>query len=84
MGLDNGSGPVYLFWSGFFGDTTIIGGAVLLYWHHTCHAHGCWRLGRHAVDGTPYTACRKHHPLIDHTEHVTAETIGRAHAEAQS
>lgn len=82
MGLSNASGGQYLFWSGIFGDTTILAGALLLYWKHTCHVGRCWRLGLHKVDGTPYTTCRTHHPMIDQTVKVTAATIGEAHEQA--
>lgn len=60
LGLDNASGAWYLFWSGFFGDITIIGGVITLYHKHNCHAPRCWRIGKHQLDGTPY--CTKHHP----------------------
>ena len=34
-------------------------------WHHlNCHTKGCWRIGRHAVEGTPYRVCRKCHPTV--------------------
>ena len=62
LGLDNASGPTYLFWSGFFGDTTIIGGAILLYLHHNCHVKGCPRIGRHPFQH--YKLCAKHHPAV--------------------
>ena len=26
---------------------------------HNCHERRCWRVGRHAVDGTPW--CNRHH-----------------------
>lgn len=26
---------------------------------HDCHYKGCWRMGRHVVDGSPW--CNKHH-----------------------
>lgn len=65
LGLDNLSGPFYGFWSGFgsdLGELTLIGAALSLYWRHNCHVKGCIRLGRHAVNGTPYVVCKKHHP----------------------
>jgi hypothetical protein len=27
-----------------------------------CHADGCWRIGRHHVEGTHFITCRAHHP----------------------
>ena len=29
-----------------------------------CHTKGCWRIGHHPLDGTPYILCRKHHPYV--------------------
>lgn len=82
LGLDNASGSLYLWWSGFFADLTIFAGAFGLYWHHTCHVGTCWRLGPHPVEGTPYKTCKTHHPKIDHTTAVTVETIHQAHQDA--
>jgi hypothetical protein len=65
MGIDNGSGPWYLFWSGFganLGELAIVAGLVSLYLRHNCHVKGCWRIGRHPVEGTTWVVCRKHHP----------------------
>ena len=62
IGLDNGSGRWYLWWSGFganFQEYALIGGIAILYRRHNCHEHGCWRVARHTVDGTPW--CNKHH-----------------------
>lgn len=65
MGLNNGSGAAYLFWSGFGSDLAYLG-AISFAWHHlNCHAKGCYRIGRHPVSGTPFKTCRKHHPEID-------------------
>ena len=58
LGLTNASGPVYLFWSGFFGDVTILAAAVVFIRHHNCHTKGCWRLG-HFHQGS--VKCRRHH-----------------------
>jgi hypothetical protein len=57
---------VYNFWSGFgsdIGEVVIIGAIYQVYRKHDCHAKGCWRIGRHVVDGTPYITCKKHHPV---------------------
>jgi hypothetical protein len=42
---------------------------------HNCHVHGCWRIGRHPVEGTAYTVCRHHHP----EGHVTAADVRIRH-----
>lgn len=82
FGLDNGSGPWYLFWSGPFADITIFGAVLGIYWKHVCHVGKCWRWARHPVDGTPYTVCRKHHPSVPAS--ITAEHIVDAHKAAQA
>lgn len=48
------------------------------YWHQTCHVGRCWRPGRHAVDGTPYRTCRRHHPG-GLPRRVSREVIADAH-----
>ena len=66
-GTVNEAGPYYGFWSGFgsdIGEVTIIGGMVAVYRKHTCHEPWCWRIGRHPVEGTPFQACRRHHPAL--------------------
>ena len=64
LGLDNGSGPAYLFWSGFGSDLSEIAGlgtiAWIFYRHHNCHVRGCWRIGRLPLEG--YVVCGRHHP----------------------
>jgi hypothetical protein len=62
LGIDNGSGTAYLFWSGFGADLPIFAGIVLLYWRHTCHVEGCWRIARRKVPGTEHVVCGRHHP----------------------
>jgi hypothetical protein len=74
----NGSTGWYAFWSGFAADVPLIGGAYLLARKHNCHVHGCWRVGRHAVDGTSYIVCRRHHP----EGKKSAADINREHREA--
>jgi hypothetical protein len=59
----------YNFWSGFgsdFGELAILGSIVAIYRHHNCAVSGCWRIGRHQVDGTPYLTCHKHATLGIH------------------
>lgn len=68
FGLDNGSGPQYLFWSGIGSDITevaILGGMIQLYRRHNCHVRGCFRVGmRHYGDAL---LCKRHHPNPDPT-----------------
>jgi hypothetical protein len=63
IGMTNGSGSEYLFWSGFGSDLseiTLIGAIFGIYYKHNCHVKGCLRIGKHIFKGTPY--CTKHHP----------------------
>lgn len=43
-----------------------------------CHAKGCYRVGLHKVDGTPYITCKKHHPV--HPGGAVSAQIAEAHA----
>lgn len=74
LGLDDASGSVYLWWSGIFGDATIVAIPIVLLRKHNCHAKGCPRIGRHAVEGTAFVVCRRHHP----EEHQTVADIHEA------
>lgn len=61
-GTVNEAGPWYAFWSGFgsdLGELAIVGGLAAMVRKHNCHRDGCWRIGRHVVDGTPW--CNRHH-----------------------
>ena len=33
---------------------TLLGTVVSLYHLHNCHKDGCWRLGKHKINGTPW------------------------------
>ena len=77
-GIDNTGGRIYAWWSGFgsdIGELTIVAAIIGAARAHNCHVKGCWRLGNHPVVHTPYKCCKKHHPRIDHTRRVTAETV---------
>lgn len=80
LGLDNGSGPIYLWWSGIAADISevaIFGGLFSVYRRHQCEVARCWRLGRHQTAANHMT-CRHHHP----DDHLTAEQVLAAHEEA--
>jgi hypothetical protein len=65
FGVVGESGKGYAFWSGVgsdLGELAIVGWLAGLIRQKNCHVDRCWRLGRHAVSGTPHTVCRKHHP----------------------
>ena len=70
-GTTNESGVYYAFWSGFGADlgeatliTAVIAGVYTGARKVNCHTKGCWRIGHHALDGTPYILCRHHHPDV--------------------
>ncbi len=84
-GTLNESGPYYGFWSGFgsdIGEATLIGAvSVGIYTgvrKVNCHTKGCWRIGHHPLEGTPYHLCRKHHPDVP-TEGASYEHILEQH-----
>jgi len=61
-GTASESGHWYAFWSGFgsdLGEGTLLAAVIGMYHKHNCHSKGCWRVGKHVVDGTPW--CSKHH-----------------------
>lgn len=65
LGIDNGSGAWYLWWSGAgsdLGEITIVGALVTVYRRNNCEVQKCWRLGRHKVEGTGHMVCRRHNP----------------------
>ena len=66
LGVDDLTGPWYGFWSGFGSDLSEIGGLGVvsyIFWRkHNCHVRGCWRIGRHPLEGTLYVVCRQHYP----------------------
>jgi hypothetical protein len=58
-------GTMNLLWGGFLSclsEFAIVGVLAGAYSKHKCHEKRCWRLAKHHVEGTPYVACRKHHP----------------------
>jgi hypothetical protein len=82
-----GSGPHYGFWPGAgsdIGEVTLIGVVIVGLRHVNCHDRGCWRIITHKVDGTPYKACRKHHPVLSKQPRITAEIMAKAHEEVQA
>jgi len=69
--LHGGPDLYYNFWSGFGSDigeaTLITAVGVGVYTgvrKVNCHTKGCWRIGHHPLDGTPYILCRHHHPDV--------------------
>jgi hypothetical protein len=69
--LHGGPDLYYNFWSGFGSDlgeaTLITAVGVGVYTgvrKVNCHTKGCWRIGHHRLEGTPYILCRHHHPDV--------------------
>jgi hypothetical protein len=69
--LHGGPDLYYNFWSGFgsdLGEATLISAVGVGVYTGArkvnCHTKGCWRIGHHALEGTPYILCRHHHPDV--------------------
>jgi hypothetical protein len=82
--LNGGPDKYYNFWSGFgsdLGEATLISAVgVGLYTglrKVNCHTKGCWRIGKHQLDRTPFVLCRHHHPGVPSEgasyEHILAQ-----------
>ena len=69
--LHGGPDLYYNFWSGFgsdLGEATLISAVGIGVYTGVrkvnCHTKGCWRIGHHSLEGTPYILCRHHHPQV--------------------
>jgi hypothetical protein len=69
--LHGGPDVYYNFWSGFgsdLGEATLISAVGIGVYTGlrkvNCHTKGCWRIGHHALAGTPYILCKHHHPEV--------------------
>jgi hypothetical protein len=69
--LHGGPDLYYNFWSGFgsdLGEATLISAVGIGVYTGVrkvnCHTKGCWRIGHHPLEGTPYVLCRHHHPDV--------------------
>ncbi len=69
--LHGGPDLYYNFWSGFgsdLGEATLISAVGIGVYTGVrkvnCHTKGCWRIGHHPLEGTPYILCRHHHPYV--------------------
>lgn len=82
--LHGGPDIYYNFWSGFgsdLGEATLISAVGVGVYTGArkvnCHTKGCWRIGHHPLDGTPYILCRHHHPDVPNDgathEHILAQ-----------
>src|SRR5208282_2072255 len=64
-GTANETGIYYAFWSGFGADlgeatliTAVAAGVYTGARKVNCHTKGCWRIGHHPLESTPYILCR--------------------------
>jgi hypothetical protein len=91
-GIIHGGPDVYYnFWSGFgsdLGEATLISavgvGVYTGVRRVNCHTKGCWRIGHHPLEGTPYILCKHHHPGVpshgaSHEEILAAHERSKAH-----
>jgi hypothetical protein len=69
--LNGGPDRYYNFWSGIgsdLGEATLASAVGIGVYTGirkvNCHTKGCWRIGHHALEGTPYILCRHHHPGV--------------------
>lgn len=83
--LHGGPDQYYNFWSGFgsdLGEATLISAVGIGVYTGArkvnCHTKGCWRIGHHPLDGTPYILCRHHHPDVP-TQGASHEHILEQH-----
>lgn len=85
LGVDNASGPWYLFWSGFVGDVTLLAAilvAPFVQWKRAnCQTERCWRFGRHPYTegGVTRHLCWKHHPDVVHKQLTVRHLQERHH-----
>ena len=61
----------YNFWSGFgsdLGEFTLVAAVCVGVYTGVrkvnCHTKGCWRVGKHPLEGTPFMLCAHHHPHV--------------------
>jgi hypothetical protein len=79
-GANDEGGPVYGSWSGIAGATACfawVPASIVIYRHHNCEVHHCWRLGRHQT-AAGHRVCRPHHPEPP----LTAVAVTAAHKAA--
>lgn len=78
--LDPLHGDGYQVFSGPLGATAVFTGMYVFVRARNCHVKRCARIGRHPVEGTTYTVCRRHHP----DDKPTVEDVHAAHEAAKT
>jgi hypothetical protein len=84
--LHGGPDVYYNFWSGFgsdLGEATLISAVCIGVYTGVrkvnCHTKGCWRIGHHPLEGTPYILCRHHHPHVPNHGATHEEILAQHH-----
>lgn len=84
--LHGGPDVWYNFWSGFgsdLGEATLISAVCVGVYTGVrkvnCHTKGCWRIGHHPLDGTPYILCKHHHPSVPNHGASHAQILAQHH-----
>lgn len=84
-GSDDGDGTLYLFWSGFAGDITLVAAvlaAPYIQWKRAnCQVRHCWRFGRHPFtdEGVLRHLCYLHHPFVERRQLTVRHLQERHH-----
>jgi hypothetical protein len=84
--LHGGPDVYYNFWSGFgsdLGEATLISAVCVGVYTGVrkvnCHTKGCWRIGHHPLEGTPYILCKHHHPHVPNHGATHEEILAQHH-----
>jgi hypothetical protein len=84
--LHGGPDLYYNFWSGFgsdLGEATLISAVGIGVYTGVrkvnCHTKGCWRIGHHLLEGTPYILCKHHHPDVPNHGATHEEILAQHH-----
>ena len=85
--IHGGPDVYYNFWSGFgsdLGEATLISAVWIGVYTGVrkvnCHTKGCWRIGHHPLDGTPYILCKHHHPGVPNHGATHERILAEHHA----
>jgi hypothetical protein len=84
--VHGGPDPYYNFWSGFgsdLGEATLISAVCVGVYTGVrkvnCHTKGCWRIGHHMLEGTPYILCKHHHPHVPNRGATHEDILAQHH-----
>jgi hypothetical protein len=78
----------YQFWSGFVPALTVLtllGAVGSMYHVHNCRQDGCWRIGKHRVNGVPWCGRHvKHAAPHASTEELLTQILGELRAQREA